>query len=133
MPLLPQEAELSWQTCIYLFQPELEQHLANAKEKDFQMEEFFPRQITSENQQEVLRLLCRAQELQLGNTELQAKTLDRENLLCQKEFVIQQLQQHMLLCKEIIQQQQMLVKDKAAPLLLLCPYLQGFFFCWKIG
>ncbi|XP_053937006.1 kinesin-like protein KIF19 isoform X2 [Cuculus canorus] len=94
---------------------ELEQHLASAKEKASQMEEFFPRQITSEDQQEVLRLLCRAHELELGNTELQANTLYKENLLCQKDFVIQQLQQHMLLCEEIIQQQQMLIKAQNIP------------------
>ncbi|XP_059682572.1 kinesin-like protein KIF19 [Gavia stellata] len=94
---------------------ELEQHLANAKEKASQMEELFPRQITSEDQQEVLRLLCRAHELELGNTELQANTLYRENLLCQKDFVIQRLQQHMLLCEEIIQQQQMLIKAQNVP------------------
>ncbi|KAM6121939.1 kinesin-like protein KIF19 [Phoenicopterus ruber ruber] len=94
---------------------ELEQHLANAKEKISQMEEFFPRQITSEDQQEVLRLLCRAHELELGNTELQANTLYKENLLCQKDFVIQQLQQQMLLCEEIIQQQQMLIKAQNIP------------------
>ncbi|XP_074014680.1 kinesin-like protein KIF19 [Numenius arquata] len=96
---------------------ELEQHLVNAKEKASQMEEFFPRQITSEDQQEVLRLLCRAHELELelGNTELQANTLYKENLLCQKDFVIQQLQQHMLLCEEIIQQQQMLIKAQNIP------------------
>ncbi|KAM6079807.1 LOW QUALITY PROTEIN: kinesin-like protein KIF19 [Theristicus caerulescens] len=94
---------------------ELEQHLANAKEKASQMKEFFPRQITSEDQQEVLRLLCRAHELELGNTELQANTLYKENLLCQKDFVIQQLQQHMLLCEEIIQQQQMLIKAQNIP------------------
>ncbi|XP_027761917.1 kinesin-like protein KIF19 [Empidonax traillii] len=94
---------------------ELEQHLANAKEKASQMEEFFPRQIASEDQQEVLRLLCRAHELQLGNTELQANTLYRENLLCQKDFVIQQLQQHLLLCEEIIQQQHMLIKAQNIP------------------
>lgn len=107
----------------YLFQAELEQHLANAKEKASQMEELFPRQITSDDQQELLRLLCRAHELELGNTDLQAKTLYKENLLCQKDFVIQQLQQHMLLCEEIIQQQQALIKGKASPLLLLCHYL----------
>ncbi|XP_075623438.1 kinesin-like protein KIF19 isoform X2 [Balearica regulorum gibbericeps] len=94
---------------------ELEQQLANAKEKASQMEEFFPRQITSEDQQEVLRLLCRAQQLELGNTELQANTLYKDNLLCQKDFVIQRLQQHMLLCEEIIQQQQMLIKAQNVP------------------
>ncbi|XP_068003467.1 kinesin-like protein KIF19 [Melanerpes formicivorus] len=94
---------------------ELEQQLANAKEKASQMEEFFPRQITSEDQQEVLRLLCRAHELELGNTELQTNTLCKENLLCQKDLVIQQLQQHMLLCEEIIWQQQKLLKAQNIP------------------
>ncbi|XP_054246841.1 kinesin-like protein KIF19 [Indicator indicator] len=94
---------------------ELEQQLANAKEKASQMEEFFPRQITSEDQQEVLRLLCRAHELELGNTELQTNTPYKENLLCQKDFVIQQLQQHMLLCEEIIWQQQKLLKGQNIP------------------
>ncbi|KAM6196751.1 kinesin-like protein KIF19 [Sarcoramphus papa] len=93
---------------------ELEQHLANAKEKPSQME-FFPIEITSEDQQEVRSLLCRAHEPELGNTELQANTLYKENLLCQKDFVIQQLQQHMLLCEEIIQRQQMLIKAQNIP------------------
>lgn len=87
------------------FQTELEQQLANAKEKASQMEEVFPRQITSEDQQEVLRLLCRAHKLELGNAELQVNTLYKENLLCQKDSAIQQLQQHLLLREEIIQQQ----------------------------
>lgn len=86
------------------------------------MEDFFPRQITNEDQQEVLRLLCRAHELELSNAELQASALYKENLLRQ-DFVIQQLQQHMLLCEEIIQQQQMLIKGKAVPSLLLYHYL----------
>ncbi|KAM6114088.1 LOW QUALITY PROTEIN: kinesin-like protein KIF19 [Pterocles gutturalis] len=94
---------------------ELEQRLAKAKEKASQMEELFPRQITSKEEQEVLRLLCRAHELELGNTELQANTLYKENLLCQKDFVIQQLQQHMLLCEDIIQQQQTLIKAQNIP------------------
>lgn len=37
MPLLPQEAQLPWQIPTYLFQTELEQHLANAKEKASQI------------------------------------------------------------------------------------------------
>ncbi|XP_069726553.1 kinesin-like protein KIF19 [Phaenicophaeus curvirostris] len=94
---------------------ELEQRLASAKDKASQMEEFFPRQISTEDQQEVLRLPYRAHELELGNTELQANTLYKDNLLCQKDFVIQQLQQHMLLCEEIIQQQQMLIKAQKIP------------------
>ncbi|XP_044836280.1 kinesin-like protein KIF19 [Mauremys mutica] len=94
---------------------ELEQRLANAKKKASQMEKLLPKQITSEDQQEVLRLLCKAHELEVGHTELQANALYKENLLCQKDFVIQRQQQHGLLCEEIIQQQQMLIKGHDIP------------------
>ncbi|CAM4630903.1 unnamed protein product [Caretta caretta] len=92
---------------------ELEQRLANAKKKASQMEKLLPKQITSEDQREVLRLLCKAHKLEVGNTELQANALYKENLLCQKDFVIQQ--QHGLFCEEIIQQQQMLFKGHDIP------------------
>uniref|UniRef100_A0A7M4FEF0 Kinesin-like protein n=1 Tax=Crocodylus porosus TaxID=8502 RepID=A0A7M4FEF0_CROPO len=105
---------------------ELEKRLANAKKKASQMEKLLPRQITSKDQQEVLRLLCKAHELEVGNTELQASALYKENLLCQKDFVIQRLQQHRLLCEEIIQQQQMLIRGKAPALLSLCWH------CWAL-
>ncbi|XP_077684868.1 kinesin-like protein KIF19 [Eretmochelys imbricata] len=54
-----------------------------------------------------------AHKLEVGNTELQANALYKENLLCQKDFVIQQ--QHGLFCEEIIQQQQMLIKGHDIP------------------
>lgn len=76
------------------------------------MEKLLPRQITSEDQREVLRLLCKAHELEVGNTELQASALYKENLLCQKDFVIQRHQQHRRLCEEIIQQQRLLLRGK---------------------
>ncbi|XP_053132475.1 kinesin-like protein KIF19 [Hemicordylus capensis] len=94
---------------------ELERRLATAKKKASQMEKLVPRQATSEDQREVLRLLCKAHELEVGNTSLQAKALYRGNLLCQKDFVIQRHQQHRGLCKEIIQQQWTLIRDHNIP------------------
>ncbi|XP_074866733.1 kinesin-like protein KIF19 isoform X2 [Carettochelys insculpta] len=94
---------------------ELEQRLANAKKRASQLEKLLPQQITSEEQREVLQLLCKAHELEVGNMELQASALYKDNLLCQKDFVIQRHQQHQLLCEEIIQQQQMLLKGHDIP------------------
>ncbi|XP_006249035.1 kinesin-like protein KIF19 [Rattus norvegicus] len=90
----------------------LEQRLAHAKQKASQMEKLLPRQVTSEDQREVLQLLCRAHELEVENTELQADNLCRKNLLCQKDFVIQRYHQHRLLCEEVIQGQRQLMQDK---------------------
>ncbi|XP_030068794.1 kinesin-like protein KIF19 isoform X2 [Microcaecilia unicolor] len=94
---------------------ELEQRLANTKLKASQMEEMLPKQISDEDQREVLRLLCKVHELEVGNTELQARALYKENLLCQKDFVIQRYQQHRLLCEEIIKQQRTLIDDHNIP------------------
>ncbi|XP_066496966.1 kinesin-like protein KIF19, partial [Tiliqua scincoides] len=94
---------------------DLEQRLAIAKKKASQMEKLLPKQITNKDQQEVLRLLCKAHELEVGNTELQADALCKKNLLCQKDFVIQRHQQHRRLCEEIVQQQWSLIRDHNIP------------------
>ncbi|KAF7470620.1 Hypothetical predicted protein [Marmota monax] len=89
----------------------LEQRLAHAKQKASQMEKLLPEQVTSEDQREVLRLLCRAHELEVENTELQANSLYWKNLLCQKDFMIQRYHQHRLLCEQVIQEQRQLMQD----------------------
>nr|XP_020830937.1 kinesin-like protein KIF19 isoform X2 [Phascolarctos cinereus] len=93
----------------------LEQRLANTKKKASQMEKLLPKQIINKDQREVLRLLCKAHELEVENTELQANNLYQKNLLCQKDFVIQRYHQHRLLCEEIIQQQRELIKGNWIP------------------
>ncbi|XP_053327987.1 kinesin-like protein KIF19 [Spea bombifrons] len=90
---------------------DLEKRLAETKLKASQLEQLLPKQITSGDQQEVLKLLCRVHELEVGNTELQAKSLCKENLLYQKDFVILRYQQHRALCEEIIQCQRALIED----------------------
>ncbi|XP_045669310.1 kinesin-like protein KIF19 [Ursus americanus] len=81
----------------------LEQRLANAKRKVSQLEKLLPAQVTSEDQREVLRLLCRVHELEVENTGLQADNLRQRHLLCQKDFVIQRFQQHRRLCEQLLQ------------------------------
>lgn len=78
------------------------------------MEQLLPTQVVSEDQREVLRLLCRAHELEVENTELQANGLCRKNLLCQKDFVIQRCHQHRRLCEQIIQDQRQLIEGETA-------------------
>ncbi|XP_070616342.1 kinesin-like protein KIF19 [Erythrolamprus reginae] len=91
---------------------DLEQKLANAKKKVSQMEKLLPEQTTSKDQREVLSLLCKTHELEVGKTELQANALYKDNLLCQKNFIIQSHQQYRHLCEELIQQQWALIQGK---------------------
>ncbi|XP_026560143.1 kinesin-like protein KIF19 [Pseudonaja textilis] len=94
---------------------DLELRLANAKKKVCQMEKLLPEQTTSKDQQEVLSLLCKTHELEVGKTELQANALYKDNILCQKDFIIQRHQQYRYLCEELIQQQWSLIKDHNIP------------------
>ncbi|XP_036913823.1 kinesin-like protein KIF19 [Sturnira hondurensis] len=89
----------------------LEQRLASAQSKAAQLERLLPAQALSQDQQEALRLLCRAQELELENTGLQASLLRRDSLLCQKDQVIRRCHQHQLLCERIIRDQRRLLQD----------------------
>ncbi|XP_006889798.1 PREDICTED: kinesin-like protein KIF19-like [Elephantulus edwardii] len=117
-PVVPEPRNSGGRPCLAAFPSEgfcesagLEQRLANAKKKASQMEQLLPRQVISEDQREVLRLLCRAHELEVENTALQAHSLYRKNLLCQKDFIIQRYHQHRLLCEQLIQGQRRLIHD----------------------
>uniref|UniRef100_A0A8C5R1L9 Kinesin-like protein n=1 Tax=Leptobrachium leishanense TaxID=445787 RepID=A0A8C5R1L9_9ANUR len=94
-----------------ILKAELLKRLAETKCKASQLEQLLPRQGSSEDQQEVLKLLCRVHELEVGNTELQAKALCKDNLLCQKDFVILHYQQRRALREQIIQEQRGLIEE----------------------
>ena len=96
-----------------LRQAGLEQRLASAQSKAAQLERLLPARALSEDQQEALRLLCRAQELELENAGLQAGLLRRDSLLCQKDLVIRRCHQHRLLCESIIQDQRQLLQGES--------------------
>ncbi|XP_049495089.1 kinesin-like protein KIF19 [Panthera uncia] len=88
----------------------LERRLASAKEKASQLEQLLPAQASSEDQREVLRLLCWAHELEAENTELRADGLRRRSLLWQKDFVIRRYHQHRRLCEQLLRDQRQLIE-----------------------
>ncbi|XP_058537021.1 kinesin-like protein KIF19 [Ochotona princeps] len=70
---------------------ELEQRLAQAKQKASQMEQLLPQCVTSEDQREVLRLLC------------------------QKDLLLQRYHQHRRLCQQLVEGQRRLLQDHGIP------------------
>ena len=68
-----------------------------------------PRKVSSEEQREVLSLLCKVHELEIGHAEMQAHALLKDNVIRQKNFVVQRFEQHRHLCHEIIQQQRQFI------------------------
>nr|XP_033817153.1 kinesin-like protein KIF19 [Geotrypetes seraphini] len=90
---------------------ELEKRLKDIRSRARRLEEILPRRISSEEQREVLTLLCKVHELEIENTEMQSNALLKDNMIRQKDFVVQRFEQHRSLCAEIIQRQRQIISD----------------------
>uniref|UniRef100_A0A671P5G2 Kinesin-like protein n=1 Tax=Sinocyclocheilus anshuiensis TaxID=1608454 RepID=A0A671P5G2_9TELE len=102
----------------------LEQRLAELREKARRLEELLPHRVSSEEQREVLCLLCKVHELEIENAEMQSSALLKDNVIRQKNVVVQRFEQHRHLCHEIIQQQRKFIADHS---LLVPPHLQELY------
>lgn len=77
------------------------------------LEELLPKKISSEENREILGLLCKVHELEITNAELQSNSLLRENLLRQKELEMNKYESRQRLCDEIIQMQRVAINGKS--------------------
>ncbi|KAI4897202.1 hypothetical protein NFI96_014909, partial [Prochilodus magdalenae] len=102
----------------------LERRLAELRERAHRLEELLPRRVSSEEQREVLGLLCKVHELEIENAEMQSHALLKDNVIRQKNVVVQRFEQHRQLCHEIIQQQRQFINDHS---LLVPPHLQELY------
>ncbi|XP_063076853.1 kinesin-like protein KIF19 [Engraulis encrasicolus] len=102
----------------------LERRFVELRERARRLEELLPRRVSSEEQREVLGLLCKVHELEIENAEMQSHALLKDNLIRQKDAVVQRFEQHRHLCDEIIQQQRQFINDHS---LLVPPHLQELY------
>ncbi|XP_073876416.1 kinesin-like protein KIF19 isoform X9 [Macaca fascicularis] len=89
----------------------LEQRCRELRVRGRRLEETLPRRIGSEEQREVLSLLCRVHELEVENTEMQSHALLRDGALRHRHEAVRRLEQHRSLCDEIIQGQRQIIDD----------------------
>ncbi|XP_057632691.1 kinesin-like protein KIF19 isoform X3 [Chionomys nivalis] len=89
----------------------LEQRCRELRARGRRLEETLPRRIGSEEQREVLSLLCRVHELEVENTEMQSHALLRDSALRHRREAVRRLEQHRSLCEEIIQGQRQIIDD----------------------
>ncbi|KAK2111996.1 Kinesin-like protein kif19 [Saguinus oedipus] len=94
-----------------LLQLALEQRCRELRARGRRLEETLPRRIGSEEQREVLSLLCRVHELEVENTEMQSHALLRDGALRHRREAVRRLEQHRSLCDEIIQGQRQIIDD----------------------
>ncbi|XP_038155209.1 kinesin-like protein KIF19 isoform X2 [Cyprinodon tularosa] len=89
----------------------LEQKFLELRDRGRRLEELLPRRVSSEEQREVLGLLCKVHELEMENAEMQSHALIKDSVIRQKNFVVQRFEQHRHLCDEIIQQQRQFIDE----------------------
>ncbi|XP_060884595.1 kinesin-like protein KIF19 [Labrus mixtus] len=102
----------------------LERRFLELRDRARRLEELLPRRVSSEEQREVLGLLCKVHELEIENAEMQSHALLKDNVIRHKNFVVQRFEQHRHLCDEIIQQQRQFIDDHS---LLVPPHLQELY------
>ncbi|KAM9831229.1 kinesin-like protein KIF19 [Neosynchiropus ocellatus] len=93
----------------------LERRFLELRDRARRLEELLPRRVSSEEQREVLGLLCKVHELEIENAEMQSSALLKDNVIRQKNFVVQRFEQHRSLCDEIIQQQRQFIDNHSLP------------------
>ncbi|XP_068615951.1 kinesin-like protein KIF19 [Brachionichthys hirsutus] len=83
------------------------------------LEQLLPQQVSSEQQRELLDLLCNFHELEITNAEML-----KDNVILQKIVVVRRFKQHRHLCDGIIQQQRRLIDNHSLP---VPPHLQQLY------
>lgn len=94
----------------------LERRFLELRDQAQRLEELLPRRVSSEEQREVLGLLCKVHELEIENAEMQSHALLKDNVIRQKNFVVQRFEQHRHLCDKIIQQQRQFIIGESVSL-----------------
>ncbi|XP_053393592.1 kinesin-like protein KIF19 [Mercenaria mercenaria] len=89
----------------------VKKELDMARAKTRKLEEMIPHRVNSEDQKEVLRLLCKVHELEIQNTEVQSSCILRDFQIKKKDMVISRFRQHQHLSDQIIRKQKRLIED----------------------
>jgi hypothetical protein len=80
------------------------------------LKESISKKLNTQDQKEILRLLCSNFEFEMKNLETQAEVLIRDFHIREKEMVILRLEQHRSLCDMLIQQQRRLIIEQNLPI-----------------
>lgn len=90
----------------------LQSKLQQTRKEVERLEEQLPKKISSEENREILSLICKVHELEITNAELQSQALLRENILRYKDLEVSKYESRQKLCDEIIQMQRAVITGK---------------------
>ncbi|XP_053155302.1 kinesin-like protein KIF19 isoform X1 [Hemicordylus capensis] len=90
---------------------ELERRFWEVRQRGHRLEEALPWRISSEEQREVLSLLCKVHELEVENTAIQSGALLKDNLIRHQERTVRRFERHHSLCHRIIHEQRQVIHE----------------------
>nr|XP_060620238.1 kinesin-like protein KIF19 isoform X2 [Anolis sagrei ordinatus] len=90
---------------------ELEKRFWEVRQRGHRLEEALPWRISSEEQREVLSLLCKVHELEVENTAIQSGSLLKDNLIRHQERTVRRFERHRSLCHRIIHEQRQIIQE----------------------
>lgn len=94
---------------------ELERRFWEVRQRGHRLEEALPWRISSEEQREVLSLLCKVHELEVENTAIQSGALLKDNLIRHQERTVRRFERHHSLCHRIIYEQRRIIHESQQP------------------
>jgi len=95
---------------------DLAQDLEELKGRSKHLEDELPKRISTEEEAEVLSLLCKVHELEIGKVEMQSEALLKEHEVRRRDLLILKYNKQRSLCDEIIQRQKALIEGSALPM-----------------
>lgn len=87
-----------------------EQDLEACRQKGVALEDELPERITSEEERELLGLLCRVHELEADKVSLQAERLARQGELRRRDLQLLRAERQRRLCEDIISTQRKIIE-----------------------
>nr|XP_028569945.1 kinesin-like protein KIF19 isoform X2 [Podarcis muralis] len=90
---------------------ELERRFWEVRQRGHRLEEALPWRISSEEQREVLSLLCKVHELEVENTAMQSGALLKDSLIRHQERTVRRFERHRSLCHRIIHEQRQIIHE----------------------
>ncbi|XP_055384930.1 kinesin-like protein KIF19 [Condylostylus longicornis] len=93
-----------------------EQELELCRQKGVQLEDELPERISSDEERELLALLCRVHELEADKVSLQAERLARQAELRRRDLQLLRAERQRRLCEDIISSQRRLIEEEKVEL-----------------
>lgn len=116
----PEEVTQAWEDLMYLqkeqqrytdMRDKVEQELLEVKERAQDMEEALPATITTDEQKELLALLCKVHELEIQKVEMQSEALLKEHELRRRDLLLLRYDRQRNLSDEIITRQRQMIEE----------------------